>query len=239
MYAVDSGGCKVPAARILVVDDEPHIRELQRLYLSREGFSVIEAADGLDALRHVESEPPELVMLDIMMPKMDGWEALRLIRQKSQVPVIMLSAKDEELDKVLGLELGADDYITKPFSPRELVARVRAVLRRSAKSSAEAEFLDVGRFSINRISRELRVCGEVVPCPLKEFDLLWLLATHPNRTFTREQLLERVWGYEFFGDARTVDVHVRRLREKIEPHPESPRFILTVWGVGYKFAEVG
>lgn len=226
--------------RILVVDDEPHIRELLKFYLTREGFDVLEAADGGAAVETITSSNSEvsLVILDIMMPKMDGWETLRAIRQKSTLPVIMLSARDEELDKVLGLELGADDYITKPFSPRELVARVRAVLRRTVKAGTEATSIDFGHFSIDRVARELRVDGKQIACPLKEFDLLWLLATNPNRTFTREQLLERVWGYDFYGDARTVDVHVRRLREKIEPNPETPRYILTVWGVGYKFSEV-
>lgn len=224
--------------RILVVDDEPHIRELVRLYLSKEGFEVLEATDGLEALDLVTSSEPSLIILDIMLPKIDGWEVLRAVRQKLSVPVIMLSAKGEEVDRVLGLELGADDYITKPFSPRELVARVKAVLRRTVKTEPEPEVLDFGHFTIDRSARELRVQGQIVPCPVKEFDLLWLLATNPNRTFTREQLLQKVWGYDFFGEARTVDVHVRRIREKIEPNPEEPIYVLTVWGVGYKFAEV-
>lgn len=224
--------------KILIVDDEPHIRELVRLYLAREGFTVAEASDGLEALEATLSEGPALVILDIMLPKMDGWEVLRAIRQRQSIPVIMLSAKGEEVDRVLGLELGADDYITKPFSPRELVARVKAVLRRTARTEPEPEALDFGHFAIDKTARELRVCNKVVPCPVKEFDLLWFLATNPNHTFTREQLLQKVWGYDFFGEARTVDVHVRRIREKIEPNAEEPAYLLTVWGVGYKFAEV-
>jgi two-component system response regulator ResD len=224
--------------KILVVDDEPHIRELLNLYLSREGFEILQAADGASALEVAGAYAPLLIILDIMMPKMDGWEVLRALRQKGAMPVIMLTAKGEEVDRVLGLELGADDYITKPFSPRELVARVKAVLRRTTKTDKEPEMLDFGHFSIDKSAREIKVQGKHVPCPVKEFDLLWLLATNQNRTFTREQLLQKVWGYDFFGDARTVDVHVRRIREKIEPDPDAPRFIVTVWGVGYKFAEV-
>ncbi|MDP2856424.1 MAG: response regulator transcription factor [Bacillota bacterium] len=229
----------MPGAKILVVDDEPHIRELLKLYLSKEGYEVLEARDGEAALHHVAQAAPSLMILDIMMPRTDGWDVLRSIRQKSTVPVIMLTAKGEEVDRVLGLELGADDYITKPFSPRELVARVKAVLRRTTRVDQEPELLDYGHFRIDRSAHELRVGGEPVACPAKEFDLLWLLCANPNRTFTREQLLQKVWGYDFFGDARTVDVHVRRVREKIEPEPESPRYIITIWGVGYKFVEAG
>jgi len=229
----------MPGAKILVVDDEPHIRELLKLYLSREGYEVLEAQDGETALRQVTQVPPSLIILDIMMPRTDGWDVLKNVRQKNAVPVIMLTAKGEEVDRVLGLELGADDYITKPFSPRELVARVKAVLRRTIRVEQEPEVLDFGHFRIDKSAHELVVRGEAVPCPAKEFDLLWLLCANPNRTFTREHLLQKVWGYDFFGDARTVDVHVRRVREKVEPEPESPRYIITVWGVGYKFVEGG
>jgi len=229
----------MPGAKILVVDDEPHIRELLKLYLSREGYEVLEAHDGDAALRLVAQTPPSLVILDIMMPRTDGWDVLRNVRQKNTVPVIMLTARGEEVDRVLGLELGADDYITKPFSPRELVARVKAVLRRTTRVEQEPEVLDFRHFRIDKAAHELLVKSEAVACPAKEFDLLWLLCSNPNRTFTREQLLQKVWGYDFFGDARTVDVHVRRVREKIEPEPESPRYIITVWGVGYKFVEAG
>jgi two-component system response regulator ResD len=229
----------MPGAKILVVDDEPHIRELLKLYLSKEGYEVLEARDGEAALHHVAQAAPSLIILDIMMPRTDGWDVLKGIRQKNTVPVIMLTAKGEEVDRVLGLELGADDYITKPFSPRELVARVKAVLRRTMRVEQEPELLDYSHFCIDKSAHDLRVGGEPVACPAKEFDLLWLLCTNPNRIFTREQLLQKVWGYDFFGDARTVDVHVRRVREKIEPEPESPRYIITIWGVGYKFVEAG
>ncbi len=222
--------------RILVVDDEPNIRELIRLYLGKEGFAVEESEDGEDALARVKANPPDLLVLDVMMPKKDGREVCREVRKTSSLPIIMLTAKNEEVDKVIGLEIGADDYLTKPFSPRELVARVRAVLRRVRPAhEQEADALAFNDFTVNHDSRELRVHGQVVPCPAKEFDLLWLFAKHPQRVFTREQLLQQVWEYDYFGDLRTVDVHVRRLREKIEPQPDEPRYIKTVWGVGYKF----
>ncbi|MHB0886562.1 MAG: response regulator transcription factor [Bacillota bacterium] len=222
--------------RILVVDDEPNIRELIRLYLGKEGFAVEESEDGEDALARVKANPPDLLVLDVMMPKKDGREVCREVRKTSSLPIIMLTAKNEEVDKVIGLEIGADDYLTKPFSPRELVARVRAVLRRARPAQEQAaDVLTFPDFTVNHDSRELRVRGQVVPCPAKEFDLLWLFAKHPQRVFTREQLLQQVWEYDYFGDLRTVDVHVRRLREKIEPQPDEPRYIKTVWGVGYKF----
>jgi len=221
--------------RILVVDDEPNIRELIRLYLGKEGFAVEESQDGEEALARVRANPPALVILDLMLPRKDGREVCREIRKSSSLPIIMLTAKNEETDRVLGLEMGADDYLTKPFSPRELVARVRAVLRRVNPPREQANILTFPDFSVNHDSRELRVGDRVVPCPAKEFDLLWLFAKHPQRVFTREQLLQQVWEYDYFGDLRTVDVHVRRLREKIEPKPDEPRYIKTVWGVGYKF----
>lgn len=231
---------------ILVVDDEPHIRDLVRLYMKREGFEVREAADGQEGLGLARSTSPDLVVLDVMLPKLDGWEVCREIRKDSAVPIIMLTARDDEADKVLGLEMGADDYLTKPFSPRELVARVRAVLRRAqpAAGAARAEAgagalqpqkVELPDFSIELTSRELRAHGEALPCPAKEFELLWLLVSNPSRVFTREQLLQQVWDYDYFGDFRTVDVHIRRIREKIEPDPSSPKYVKTVWGVGYKF----
>ncbi len=236
---------------ILVVDDEPHIRDLVRLYMKREGFEVREAVDGQEGLGLARSTSPDLIVLDLMLPKLDGWEVCREIRKDSAVPIIMLTARDDEADKVLGLEMGADDYLTKPFSPRELVARVRAVLRRvqpppgSARSEAGAgvvvggalqpQRMELPDFSIDLTSRELRSHGQVLPCPAKEFELLWLLVSNPSRVFTREQLLQQVWDYDYFGDFRTVDVHIRRIREKIEPDPSSPKYIKTVWGVGYKF----
>ncbi len=224
-------------ARILVVDDEPHIRELVRLYLSREGHEVAEAGDGDEALALATAGGLDLVVLDVMLPGCDGLEVCRQLRARTELPVIILSARGEEVDRILGLELGADDYLAKPFSPRELVARVKAVLRRSARSGPTHETMDFGDFALNLPARELLVRGRQVACPAREFDLLAFLAARPGRVFTREQLLEQVWGYEYFGDVRTVDVHVRRIREKIEPNPDEPRYLLTVWGVGYKFQE--
>ncbi|MEW6524093.1 MAG: response regulator transcription factor [Bacillota bacterium] len=224
-------------ARILVVDDEPYIRELVRLYLMREGYDVLEATDGDMALEQALTGGVDLVILDIMLPGRDGWEVCRQLRAQSDVPVIILSARGEEIDRILGLEMGADDYLTKPFSPRELVSRVKAVLRRTLRPQNTQDDLVFANFSLNLPARELVVKGRAVPCPAREFDLLAFLAARPGRVFTREQLLEQVWGYEYFGDARTVDVHVRRLREKIEPIPEEPRYLVTVWGVGYKFQE--
>lgn len=231
--------------KILVVEDEDNIRELVRAYLEREGYGVVEAADGTAALDLATSEQPDLVVLDLMLPGIDGWEICRRLRQGGATPVIMLTARGDEIDRILGLELGADDYLTKPFSPRELVARVKAVLRRSSNAGAGAgqqaagsERLVYPDFDICRTSREVRVRGEAVPMPAKEFDLLWMLAANPNHVFSREHLLERVWGYDFYGDLRTVDVHIRRLREKIEPDPDHPRYLVTVWGVGYKFQGV-
>lgn len=240
--------------KVLVVDDEAHIRELICLYLRQAGFETVEADNGCSALELVRSEAPSLIILDLMLPERDGWEVCREVRARSDTPIIMLTARDAETEKLLGFALGADDYVTKPFQPRELVARVRAVLRRvpeappaqsrearpdPARSGQDAPrlapILDFGSFRLNRISRELEVRGKTVDCPAKEFDLLWLLASHPDRVFSREELLERVWGYQYFGDLRTVDVHVRRIRQKIEPRPDEPRFILTVWGIGYKF----
>ena len=234
---------------ILVVDDEPHIRDLVRLYMKREGFEIREAADGQEGLSLARGTSPDLIVLDLMLPKLDGWEVCREVRKDSAVPIIMLTARDDEADKVLGLEMGADDYLTKPFSPRELVARVRAVLRRAqpAPGAARTEAgagaggtlqprrVELPDFSIDLTSRELRAQGRALPCPAKEFELLWLLVSNPSRVFTREQLLQQVWDYDYFGDFRTVDVHIRRIREKIEPDPSSPKYVKTVWGVGYKF----
>lgn len=227
--------------QILVVDDEPNIRELCRLYLEQEGFEVTEAADGAEAIQLAKGHRPDLVVLDLMLPGRSGFDICRDLLNEG-VPVIMLTARTDEVDKVLGLELGADDYVTKPFSPRELVARVKVVLRRVSRglaSAAEmpkpAEHLDFPDFSIDLAGRSLTVRGKVVDCPPKEFDLLATLAQNPHRAFTREQLLEKVWDYSFYGDFRTVDVHIQRIRKKIEPDPEKPRYVKTVWGVGYKF----
>jgi two-component system response regulator ResD len=225
---------------ILVVDDEANIRELVRLYLQQEGFAVTEASDGASGIEAARALKTDLVILDLMMPGMTGWEVCRTLREMD-IPVVMLTARGDEVDKVLGLELGADDYLTKPFSPRELVARVKAVLRRAAPRPAanqrqtEVLCLQFPQFTIDHTARTLTVKGCPVDCPPKEFDLLWLMAQNPNRAFTREHLLDKVWGYEFYGDLRTVDVHVQRLRKKIEPDPDNPSYIRTVWGVGYKF----
>lgn len=224
--------------RVLVIDDEPRILEVVQKYLSREGFQVSTARDGEAALISLNSQDPDLVVLDLMLPKIEGLEVFRRIRVKSSVPVIMLTAKGEETDRIVGLEMGADDYMTKPFSPRELVARVKAVLRRTGAGSildTADRPLARGDLRIDPRSRTVEALGKPVELTSKEFDLLWFFASHPGQVFTRSQLLDNIWGYEFYGDASTVTVHVRRVREKIEPDPAAPRYITTVWGVGYKF----
>lgn len=231
------------AVQILVVDDETNIRELIVTYLKREGYAAIETGDGQEALTLARSHHPALIILDIMLPGLDGLAVCRELRKEGGPPIIMLTARNDEVDRVVGLELGADDYVAKPFSPRELMARVKAVLRRAApapQASAPGETRRVTTpdFVIDYPSRELSVRGVRAPCTVKEFELLWLLCTNPNRVFTREQLLQQVWDYDYYGDLRTVDVHVRRLREKIEAANDEPRYIKTVWGVGYKFEGV-
>ncbi len=219
-----------------MVDDDPNISEVVARYLEREGYVVDVALDGDEALKKTRSHPPDLVVLDLMLPKVDGLEICRILRSQSSVAIIMLTAKGEETDKLVGLNLGADDYISKPFSPRELVARVKAVLRRSSfPSRYEGESLLFQDLHIRPSTRTVKVQGDEVELTAKEFDLLLFLVQHPNQVFSREQLLNSVWDYEYFGDASTVTVHVRRLREKIETDPTRPRYILTVWGVGYKF----
>jgi DNA-binding response OmpR family regulator len=225
--------------RVLVVDDEPNIREVVELYLKREGFVVDVAADGEEALAIIEHTPPDLIVLDLMMPKLGGLEMTRLVRGGLDIPIIMLTAKSQEDEKIYGLEIGADDYITKPFSPRELVARVKVVLRRSSdkgKDGPKAAPIEVRDMVIDPAARSVTVNCQPVTLTVKEFDLLWFLASNPGQVFNREQLLDKVWGYNFFGDASTVTVHVRRLREKIEADATHPTYVLTVWGVGYKFA---
>ena len=218
---------------ILVVDDESNIRELARLYLEKEGFSVVTATDGEQALAQVKQDPPALMVLDLMLPNMDGWEVCRQIRAASDLPIIMLTARDEDVDKIVGLELGADDYITKPFNPRELVARVRAILRRVAgRSSGDREQArELGNVRLDPAGREVTVDGERVELRAKAFDLLLTLIDHPNMVLSREQLLDKVWGYDYYGRTRTVDVHVAHLRDKLS---ESDVVIETVWGKGYK-----
>ena len=222
---------------ILVVDDEEHIVELVELYLSKEGYSVISAGDGAGAVEKFALQGPDLVILDIMLPGMDGLDVLREIRKSSDVPVIMLTARESEVDKVVGLELGADDYLTKPFSPRELVARVKAVLRRSAPLRHDEEpVLNRGALTLDSSRRNVEVedLGRV-ELTAKEFDLLHVLAANPGIVFTRDRLMEKVWGYEYAGETRTVDVYIRHLREKLADDADSPRFIETVRGVGYRF----
>ncbi|MBI5666929.1 MAG: response regulator transcription factor [Chloroflexi bacterium] len=224
---------------ILMVEDELAIREVVRRYLEREGFSVLEAESGDGALALLRGQPIDLVVLDIMLPGLDGYTVTRTIRGGTPdrgVPIIILTARGEESDRLAGFQLGVDDYIVKPFSPRELVARVKAVLRRSGKSDdADNKPLVVGRLAIDPRQHSVTCGGKAVSLTATEFDLLWLLARHPRQVFTREQLLDRVWGYGFYGDASTVTVHIRRLREKIEPDASHPTYIHTVWGVGYKF----
>jgi DNA-binding response OmpR family regulator len=221
-------------ATVLVVDDEPIVRDVVVRYLEREGYATLEAGDGNDARRLVERESPDLVVLDVMLPGTDGLELCRWIRSRSELPVIMLTARGEEADRIVGLELGADDYVTKPFSPRELAARVRTVLRRSRAGSLSTERLSFGDVELDAHTREVRKGGAEVRLTAKEFDLLWFLASHPRRVFGRDQLMSRVWGYEAALDTGTVTVHVRRIREKIEDDPSEPRHLQTVWGVGYR-----
>ena len=218
---------------ILVVDDEANIRELARLYLEKEGYNVVTATDGEQAVGQVRQDPPALMVLDLMLPKMDGWDVCRQIRASSDLPIIMLTARDEDVDKIVGLELGADDYVTKPFNPRELVARVRAILRRVAGDSTRerAALREVGNVRLDAAAREVTVDGEPVELRAKAFDLLMALMDHPNIVLSREQLLDKVWGYDYYGRTRTVDVHVAHLRDKLA---ESDVVIETVWGKGYK-----
>ncbi|MBE7473871.1 MAG: DNA-binding response regulator [Anaerolineae bacterium] len=226
--------------RILVVDDEPNIREVVELYLRRDGYEVEVVGDGAAALAAVERKRPDLIVLDLMLPILGGIQVTRALRQGDErdIPIIMLTAKGEEADRIAGLELGADDYLTKPFSPKELVARVKAVLRRASDKplvDPQAHPLRSGEITLNPSTRQVWVGQEETVLTAKEFDLLWFLMNHPGQVFTRDQLLDRVWGFDFFGDASTVTVHVRRLREKVERDSTRPEYVLTVWGVGYKF----
>ena len=220
---------------MLIVDDEEIVRDVLTRYLVQEGFRVDVAADGEAALDLAARSRPDIVILDLMLPKLDGLEVFRRIRADGDLPIVMLTAKSEEVDRVVGLELGADDYVTKPFSPREVVARIRAVLRRGERSAIDERVLSVGRLDIDRDRREVKRDGDVVPLTRKEFDLLDVLASHPGRTFTRLDLLDRIWDSAWDGDSSTVTVHVRRLRSKVEDEPSEPRHILTVRGVGYRF----
>ena len=221
---------------VLVVDDEPIVREVVVRYLEREGYRTLEAGDGDAARDALARTSPDLVVLDVMLPGTDGLELCRWIRSTSQLPVIMLTARGEEADRIVGLELGADDYVTKPFSPRELAARVKSVLRRSDRVDESAERLAFGDVELERATREVRKAGIELRLTAKEFDLLWFLASHPRRVFSRDQLMARVWGYTAALDTGTVTVHVRRLREKLEDDPSEPRYLETVWGIGYRLA---
>ncbi len=223
--------------KILVADDDQNICELIRLYLEKENFTVVLASNGEEAVAKFSAESPDLVLLDIMMPQLDGWQVCREIRRKSDCPIIMITAKGETFDKVLGLELGADDYVVKPFDAKEIVARIKAVMRRVGKGSSSGEEIkevSYDKLVVNMTRYELTVDGNVVDAPPKELELLFHLASNPNRVYTRDQLLDEVWGFEYYGDSRTVDVHIKRLREKLEGVSEAWT-LKTVWGVGYKF----
>ena len=225
---------------VLIVDDEVNICELIRLYVEKEGYHAVIANDGQQALDKFRTASPDIVLLDIMLPVKDGWQVCREIRAVDNTPIIMLTAKGETFDKVLGLELGADDYIVKPFEPKELVARIKAVLRRtgshgSAEEEAREQELCFPGLRINQSTYEVYLFDKKIEMPPKEFELLYFLAKNTNKVFTRDQLLDEIWGYEFFGDSRTVDVHIKRIREKIETETEKPWNLKTVWGVGYKF----
>lgn len=226
---------------ILVVDDEPNIAQLIRMYLDREGFETSVATTGAEALARVEQRRPALVILDIMLPDIDGFEVCREIRRGSSIPIIMLTAREGDEDKIAGLELGADDYVAKPFVPRELVARVKTILRRTAKpadpGARRGEVIDLGPLRIEPDRREVWLEGDAISLRAKEYDLLTELARRPGIVFSREQLLQNVWGYDFIGDSGTIDVHVRRLRAKLGDDSSNPRFIETVWGVGYRFKD--
>ena len=221
--------------RVLIVDDDPNINQLIKLYLEKEGYETETAERGDDALNLFKKNPPQIVLLDLMLPGMDGWQVCREIRKISTIPIIMLTAKDETFDKVLGLELGADDYMTKPFDPKELIARIKAVMRRTQTAVAPERELAFPNLVINMSTYLVTYNGKDIEMPPKEIELLYFLAAHSNKVFTRDQLLEQVWGFDYFGDSRTVDVHIKRIREKLPGSEEYGWQIKTVWSVGYKF----
>jgi len=226
--------------KILFVEDEETLAKALKFGLEKEGFQVEVAYDGEEALEKFNQEEYDLIILDLMLPKVDGFEVCRTIRQSSSVPIIMLTAKDEDIDKILGLELGADDYITKPFNTRELLARIKAILRRASshgEPAQEGNHISSGDMHIDLIRHEVTLKGKRVPLTSKEYALLSLMASNPGKIYSREQLLTEIWRGDYGGDLRTVDVHIRHLREKIEEHPAEPRYIITVWGTGYKFRE--
>ena len=222
--------------KILIVDDDETICELLRLYLEKDGFDTVVANDGEQAVYYAAKYSPDLILLDIMLPKLDGWQVCREIRKTSDVPIIMLTAKGETFDKILGLELGADDYVSKPFDTKEVIARIKAVLRRTHDNDKSSQISEVryDKLRINLTNYELEVNGVKIDTPPKELELIYHLASNPNRVYTRDQLLDEVWGFDYYGDSRTVDVHVKRLREKLE-NVSDEWCLKTVWGVGYKF----
>ncbi len=222
--------------KILIVDDDENICELLRLYLEKDGFDTVVAGDGEQAVEYATKYSPDLILLDIMLPKLDGWQVCREIRKTSETPIIMLTAKGETFDKILGLELGADDYVSKPFDTKEVIARIKAVLRRTRDNDKGSQINEVryDKLRINLTNYELEVNGVKIDTPPKELELIYHLASNPNRVYTRDQLLDEVWGFDYYGDSRTVDVHVKRLREKLE-NVSDEWSLKTVWGVGYKF----
>ncbi len=223
---------------VLVVDDEKTLVKALSFNLEKEGFKVEQAYDGEEALQKVFDLKPDIVVLDLMLPEIDGFEVCRQIRKKLEVPIIMLTARSEDIDKVLGLELGADDYLTKPFNSRELVARIKAILRRSTVRDGEAKkVIQIGKLQVDLLQHRARIDGQEINLTSKEFALLSYLAANAGNVYSREQLLEQVWGYDYYGDVRTVDVHIRHLREKLEKNPGNPEYIITVWGTGYKVRE--
>ncbi len=230
--------------RVLVADDDSNITDVCRRYLEREGYLVTTAKDGLEALELWRSQTPNLIVLDLMMPHKNGWEVCSEIRQTEDTPIVMLTARGEEQDRLMGLTMGADDYLTKPFSPRELVLRVRAILRRmryvqTKPATASEHIIKYEGLTIDVAKRIVEISGQIIDLTVTEFEMLYLLASHPDQVFSRNQILSKVWDFSYEGDTTTVTVHIRRLREKIEPTPSHPKFIKTVWGIGYKFAGDG
>ena len=224
--------------KILLVEDEKTLAKALKFSLEKEGFLVEVAHDGEEAMQSLSEEMPDLIILDLMLPKLDGYEVCRRLRRTSDLPIIMLTARNEDIDKILGLELGADDYMTKPFNTRELLARIKAILRRAGQfEPGSRKTIRMGDLKVDLIRHRVTVEDKEIPLTAREYALLSFLASNPGRVYSREQLLEEVWGYDFCGDARTVDVHIRHLREKMEEHPAEPHYILTVWGTGYKFRE--
>ncbi len=224
-------------AKILLIEDEDSIRESVAFLLEKEGFEVTQENDGLKGVETFEKEKADLILLDLMLPGLDGLEVCKRVRKISNVPIIMLTAKDTELDKVLGLELGADDYITKPFSSRELTARVKAMLRRVSEPIENSEVINTKTVVVDPVKHKVFVRGEEIKLPLKEFDLLHYLTQNPGRVLTREQIIDRIWGHDYFGDTKTLDVHIKRIRSKIEKNPNDPKIIETIRGLGYKFEQ--